>query len=310
MKVGIAGSLSEIKGHVCVLEKINEIAVAGTWTVNGKPEMATHHESGISVKAEKIIENSDALIITGRGNFYFNLATLALRSARHVFLYTPVMPSLSDAFELIKLGSEANVILKCGRTGKYGLKGLLNNIPDLRRINMIEFHHSIKFTDKSVQNLPEVLLADMEIISKLIQARNTSVKAKGICIISQKPDVINARLEFDNGASVNYYCNIISTHNEHSLNIVLNERILNYNLMSSEISGWYIRHNEDNSTGPVFIEKRTVETTNYLHDDLSSFFGLIKSGPAFPSIYDNGFESFVLSDRILEKVSKTLVQFA
>jgi len=61
---------------------------------------------------------------------------------------------------------------------------------------------------------------------------------------------------------------------------------------------------------PVVIENTRIETDDYLFDDLSSFFAIIQSGPAFLSIYDNGIESFVLTDRILEKVSKTLVQFA
>jgi hypothetical protein len=86
--------------------------------------------------------------------------------------------------------------------------------------------------------------------------------------------------------------------------------MLNYNLLNDEISGWYINHTSDNSRIPIFIENTLVELTDYLFDDLSAFIGLIKSGPAFLSIYENGFESFLLADRILEKVSKTLVQFA
>jgi len=271
--------------------------------------MATELGSGRTMKPENIIENCDALIITDPGSFYYDLATNALRNARHVFLYTPVVRTLPEAFHLMKLGSEANVILKCGRTGKFGINGLIKNIPDLRHISMIDFQHSVELSGRSHQ-LFNIMLGDMEIISRLIHARNTSVKAKGICMLSREPDVLNARLEFDNGSAVNYYCNIAGIKNENLMTILLKERMLSYDLLNNEISGWYINRDGKNSENPIFIPNTRVEISDYLFDDLSAFFGLIQSGPAFLSINDNGFESFVLADRILEKVSKTLVQFA
>lgn len=309
MKVGIAGSFSAVNRHVCVLEKIKDVAIAGRWSVNGQSDHAIEIDTGRVLKPEKIVEQSEVLIITDPGDFYYNLAILALRNARHVFLYTPVMRTITEAFQLIKLGNEANVILKCGRTGGCGINELIRHIPDLRQICMIEFQHSIKIQDGN-SALYDLILADMEIINRLVHARNTSLKTKGISMIANKPDVINARLEFDNGTAVNYYCNTVSTRNEHVLTILLKDRMLNYNLLNNEISGWYINRTSDNSGIPIFMENTRVELTDYLFDDLSAFIGLIKSGPAFLSIYENGFESFVLADRILEKVSKTLVQFA
>jgi len=310
MKVGIAGSFSAINRHVCVLEKIREVGIAGCWSVNGQPDVATELFSGRRLHSDKIIEKVDALIITDPGSFYINLATKALRNARHVFLYPCVVRTLTEVFQLIKIGSEANVILRCGRTGIDNINGLLRNIPDLKQISMIEFQHSIRIDSAASVKLPDVLLGDMEILSRLIHARNTSIKAKGICIFNSKPDVINARLEFDNGTVVNYYCNTVSTRNEQIITIILKDSMLRHNLLNNELSGWYLKRRVNHNESPIFIENIQVEPSDFLIDDLSAFFGLIRSGPAFLSIYDNGFESFVLTDRILEKVSKTLVQFA
>ncbi len=309
MKVGIAGSFSAINRHVCVLEKIKDVAIAGKWSVNGQPDRAVELETGLVLNPEQIVDRTDAVIITDPGNFYRDLAVLALRKAKHVFVYTTLVSSVNEAFQLIKLGSEANVILKCGSIGKLGINGLIRNIPDLRQISMIEFRHSIRMQSEDPYYLQEIMLADMEIINRLIHARNTSVKAKGVCMLSSKPDVVNARLEFDNGTSVNYYCNIAASFTEHHLTLVLKEGLLNYNILSNEISGWRKNHNKGADNAPAFIENTQVETSDHLLDDLTAFFNMVQSGPAFLTIYDNGFESFVLTDRILEKVSKTLVQF-
>ena len=71
------------------------------------------------------------LIITDSSNFSNRLAIVALRKGRHVFLYPSVIHSINEVYQLIKLAREANVILKCGRTGKTGIHGLLKALPDI-----------------------------------------------------------------------------------------------------------------------------------------------------------------------------------
>ena len=308
MKVGIAGSCSSVDRHVCVLEKINGISLSGRWSVNGEPDKAIELGTGRQEEPGHIIQNSDALIITDPGCFYFELANLALRNAKHVFLYSSLIPSISDAFHLVKLGSEANVVLKCGRTGNYGVSGLIRMISDLKQIHMIEFQHSVKLANSQPPELSAILLGDMEILSRLIHARNTSVRVKGISMFSVKPEVINARMEYDDGTSVNYYCNTVSTHDEHCLTLVLKEGMLRYDLRRNDLSGWQRNHTGTGSTSRLF-ENMTLEAGDCLYDDLSSFFAAIRSGPVSHSIYDHGFETIILTDRILEKVSKTLVRF-
>ncbi len=218
---------------------------------------------------------------------------------------------LSEVYQLIKLAREANVILKCGRTGNFCINGLLLKVSDINAIGIIEFQHNIKISSANPSPvIADILLADIEIINSFIKARNTSIKAKGLSILSSQPEFINARLEFDNGSVVNYSCNIVSTQNEHLITFVLKDSVLRYSIINNELSGWYLKPAINQNENPIFIENIQVEQSDYLFDDLCGFLGLIHSGPAFLSIYDNGFESFVLTDRILEKVSKTLVQLA
>jgi hypothetical protein len=312
MNVGIAGTFSAINRHMNALRKIREIRIAGCWSMNGSPDYLVDMESGKQCnEPDSILDRADALIITDAGNFTNHLAVQALRKARHVFIYPSVLRSSNEVYQLIKLAREANVILKCGRTGNHGINGLIKNIPDLSSIGMIEFQHVIQLSQAStIPEIDDIMLGDIEIICRLIQARNTSIKAKGISILSSKPEIINARLEFDNGSAVNYYCNKVGTNDEHNITIILQDSVLKYNLIGNELKGWFLKRTVNQNENPIFIENIQVEQTDYLFDDLRSFFSLIHSGPAFLSIYDNGFESFVLTDRILEKVSKTLIQFA
>jgi hypothetical protein len=310
INVGIAGSFSTITRHTYALNKMQDIRITGRWITSGSKDNAVDMESGITcADPEIIIGKSDVMIITDAGVLGSRLAIIALRKARHVFLYPWVIHSINEAHQLIKLAREANVILKCGRTGKTGINGLLNAMPDIEAIGIIEFQHCIKISKSNNSiGISEVLLGDIEIVNSLVHARNISIKAKGLSLLSSQPEIINARLEFDNGCAVNYYCNRIASQNEYFIAIVLKDSILRYNFITNELTGWYLQHSINQN--PIFIENFQVEKTDYLLDDLSVFFELIRSGPAFLSIYDNGFESFVLADRIHEKVLKTLAQYA
>ena len=62
--------------------------------------------------AESLVSGSDALIITGTKGEYYNLAVMALKHAKHLFMPVTLVQTVAEANKLIKLASEANVILK------------------------------------------------------------------------------------------------------------------------------------------------------------------------------------------------------
>jgi hypothetical protein len=106
---------------------------------------------------------------------------------------------------------------------------------------------------------------------------------------------------------VNYNCNLVAARNEFLGTVVLKNRILKHDFISGELTSWFLQH----TTGlkdPIFIESVRVENTDALTRELTDFITQIVSGPAFLSINENSFEPFVLAERILEKVMKTLVR--
>ena len=312
INVGIVGSLSAINRHTNALGKIQDIRIMGRWITGGSTESLQESDTGLyCTDPETILDNTDALIISGTGNFCSQLAVAALRNARHLFLYPSVVRSVTEAYQLIKLAREANVILKCGRTGNISVRDLIGVLPDIKDISLLELQHYRKIMSSGrTKSIAEELLGDIEIINNLIRARNISIKAKGLCMLSSQPDIINARLEFDNGCAVNYNCNLVAAQSDFFITIVVKNKILKYNFLTNEFTGWHLHRHHNLNESPIFIESIQVEQSDPLEGDLSDFFTLIFSGPAFLSINDSGFESYVLVDRILEKVMKTLIQCA
>jgi predicted dehydrogenase len=311
LNVGIVGSLAAIERHANALTRIQDIRITGRWITDGEQGSATDAESGITcLTPSQVIGNADALIIAAAGLFCEQAAISALRSARHVFIYPHTIQSVGEATQLIKLAREANVILRAGRTGNDNVKNLLRALPDISEVNMIELQHDYQANGNhaGVRNMFDALLADLEVINSFVKARVISVKAKGLCMLASEADIVSARLEFDNGCAVNYNCNLVAAQNGFTGTLVLKTRILKYNFISGELSSWFIHHQSAPVKVPFFLEKMQVEKTDSLTGELTDFIDLIRSGPAFLSMNDNGFEPYMLTDRILEKVMKTLVR--
>jgi hypothetical protein len=311
INVGIVGTFSAINRHVNALGKIHDILITGRWITNGGQESALNSETGIECKdPEKLLEKSDVLVITEVGNFCFRLAVTALRMARHVFVYPTIVSSVNEASQLIKLAREANVILKAGKTGKTDFRGLLQSIHDYSGISMIELQHYHKLSASGKQNsISEALLTDLEIINSLIFKRIVSIKAKGLSMLSSYPEIINARFEFDNGCAVNYTCNLVAAYNKFLGTIVIQNRILKYNFLTHKLTSWFVHPTNNNEENPIFTESGHVAVSDSLSNELIDFFNLIRTRPALISQNENGFEPYFLTDRILEKVKKTFIQY-
>jgi predicted dehydrogenase len=309
IQVGIVGPLTAISRHTNALGKIKDIRITGRWIAGGDHEPVTDADTGkVFTSTSQVLGNADVLIIAGGGDFCNNLAVAALRSARHVFLHAAVVRSVNEANQLMKLAREANVILRSARTGRANAMGLLQALQDKTEISMIELQHYYRITgNKPPIGMAEALLADLEVISSLVKARIISIKAKGLCMLSSQPDIVNARLEYDNGCAVNYNCNLVAPRNEFLGTVVLKNRILKHDFLTGEITTWLLQP-VIGLKDPVFIESARVENADALTRELTDFITQIVSGPACLPANDNGFEPFVLADRILEKVMKTLVR--
>ena len=303
--------MAAIEKHANALARMQDIRISGQWITFGEQSSATDAETGNPcMSPSQVISNTDALIIAAGGSFCEQVAISALRSARHVFLYPYIVQSVAEVIQLIKLSREANVILRAGKTGTDNIKNLLRALPDITEINMIELQHDYQASGNhgGARNMFDALLADLEVINSLVKARVNSIKAKGLCMLASEADIVSARLEFDNGCAVNYNCNLVAAQNAFTGTLVMKNRILKYNFTTGDLSSWFVQHQNAPVRTPFFLENMRVEKTDSLTGELADFVDLIRSGPAFLSMNDNGFEPYMLTDRILEKVMKTLVR--
>ncbi|MBN1158352.1 MAG: Gfo/Idh/MocA family oxidoreductase [Bacteroidales bacterium] len=311
MNVGIIGSGASFDRHIRILDEIQDVRIVGYYSfgipltdITFSNVVAAYHSPDL------LIDGADAMIFSGPGRLHNKLVEKALRKGKHILLHPMAIRSSDEAMQLVKLAREANVMLKVHNVGSINLKGLQKMIADVSGIKFIELHYYRNIHQRTVSNpILEDLLINTQVVSTLVKGQVLSVKAKGLSMLSAIPEIINARLEYNNGCAVNITCNIVAARDDFQATIILKDRCIKYDFISHKLTSWNIQHKKNHNDSPLIIDNIEIENPDPLLDELSGFILSAGSGCKHQDETECGFEPFILTERILEKVRKSVIQY-
>ena len=115
IKLGIIGHSLNIISQLQKAVHQHDIILCGYFSENINNTEQNYGTLPEYKSKEKLIADSDAIIIASDKSEYYNTAVAALKNARHLFLPITLLNTVSEANKLIKLANEANIILKAFR---------------------------------------------------------------------------------------------------------------------------------------------------------------------------------------------------
>ena len=121
---------------------------------------------------------------------------------------------MQQAEKLCQLARNAGVKAQVGHVERFNpaFAGVKNRINEPQ---FIETHRLAQFnprgTDVSV--VLDLMIHDLDIILSIVPAAVGKVEASGVSILSQQPDIANARIEFENGCVANVTASRLSLKN-------------------------------------------------------------------------------------------------
>lgn len=309
IKLGIIGHPLSIISHLPESDYLKEIIWTGFFSENA-------YEPGGSIpiisnirNAELLIGSSDALVISENKSEYYNLAVMALKHARHLFLPVTLVQTVAEANKLIKLANEANVILKVHKPGIFPAD-FKKQFAFNGDIWLIELHHYARLEDGNTgKNLFYNLLHNLDFILGLTRSNVVSMKTTGLNMLSPAVDIINARIDFDNGCSATLTINGASVRDEHTGTIVLKDKIMRIDFIREDAVVWSVtRSDQINDT--ITTDKLSLQHGNDLAENILSFITLLNNKDHMLENTEDGFKSFILATKIMDKVNKTTVRSA
>jgi predicted dehydrogenase len=216
LKVGVLGAGHLGKIHLRLLDKSKYYNLVGFYDPSKNIREKIKEEYGfIAFSSEKsLIDACQVIDIVTPTLYHHKLAKMAICSGKHVFVEKPITQTVSEAEELIELAKKYQVFGQVGHVERFNpaflaAKGYIQNSMFIEAHRLAEFNP--RGTDVPV--VLDLMIHDIDTILSLVNSPINTISASGVAIISETPDIANARIEFKNGCVANLTSSRISLKN-------------------------------------------------------------------------------------------------
>lgn len=216
LKVGVLGAGHLGKIHLKLLNQSEKYNLVGFFDPLAENAKKVSQEFGYKNfnSVQDLINAVDVVDIVTPTLSHFDCAKEAIEKGKHIFIEKPITKTVAEAEELIELTVKHNVKGQVGHVERFNpaftaVKNAIHNPMFIEAHRLAEFNP--RGTDVPV--VLDLMIHDIDIILSVVQSKVKSISASGVSVISETPDIANARIEFENGCVANLTASRISLKN-------------------------------------------------------------------------------------------------
>ncbi|MFH0866834.1 MAG: Gfo/Idh/MocA family oxidoreductase [Bacteroidota bacterium] len=320
LKIGVLGAGHLGKIHIKCIKEISGYEFLGFYDPDDEISRQVENEFGILKYAsiDELINDADAVDIVTPTVSHFDCASKALRKSKHVFIEKPLTTSVCEAKSLIDLAGEANVKVQVGHVERFN-PTFLAVIPYFHNPMFIETHRLAQFNPRGtdVPVILDLMIHDIDIVLSVVKSNIKKISASGVSVVSDSPDIANARIEFDNGCVANLTASRISMKNMRKSRFFQRDAYISVDFLKKECEIIRMKSIEgepdplsitidlgkDKGKKQFIFEKPDIQPINAIKTELEAFYeAIIKNTTPAVTIID-GYNSLELAYSIIEKLN-------
>jgi predicted dehydrogenase len=320
LKIGVLGAGHLGKIHLRLLKELKDTYhLVGFYDPNEENAKAVAAEMDITAYStiEGLLNEIDVIDIVTPTLSHFDCAEQALRMQKHVFIEKPITNTVEEAKKLLSLSHEADVKVQVGHVERFNpayraAKDKINSPMFIETHRLAQFNP--RGTDVSV--VLDLMIHDLDIVLNMVKSNIRKISASGVAVVSDTPDICNARIEFDNGCVANLTASRISLKNMRKTRIFQRDAYISIDFLDKEVEVVRLQTIEGeadplaiviepgNGKAPkqIFFEKPGVDPANAIKDELYSFAQAINNNTTPEVTIDDGVNALDVAHRILEKL--------
>lgn len=324
LRIGVLGAGHLGKIHMkCIRELPEKYELVGFFdpSIQQAKEAAAQFELMPFHSMESLIESVDVVDIVTPTIHHFDCASAAIRKFKHIFIEKPVTQTIEEAKALIKLAGEAGVKAQVGHVERFNpaFRAVSSHI---HQPKFIETHRLAQFnprgTDVSV--VLDLMIHDIDIVLAVTKANVRKISASGVAVLSDTPDIANARLELDNGCVANLTASRISLKSMRKSRFFQRDAYISVDFLQKESE--IVKMKEvigepdpfavtidlgEKGQKEIFFDKPTVEASNAIRDELESFADAILQDTPTEVSLEQGTKALDVALQILEKMKQSVI---
>jgi len=215
---------------------------------------------------------------------------------------------------------EANVKVQVGHVERFN-PAFLAAQPFINKPMFIESHRLAQFNPRGtdVPVVLDLMIHDIDIVLSAVRSNIKKINASGVSVVSDSPDIANARIEFDNGCVANLTASRISMKNMRKSRFFQRDAYISVDFLKKDVEIIRISDPQDENPDPlamiidlgakrgkkqISIEKPEVQNINAIKTELESFHDAIVNNTTPPVTINDGYEALSVAYQILDKMKE------
>jgi len=315
LKAGVLGAGHLGKIHLRLLnqsEKYNLIGFYDADIENGKKVEAEFGYKFFNT-IEDLINAVDVVDIVTPTLSHYECALQAIAKGKHIFIEKPITNTVEEAEEIRAILAEHHVKGQVGHVERFN-PAFLAVKNDIHEPMFIETHRLAEFNPRGtdVPVVLDLMIHDIDIILSVVKSKVKHISASGVSVISDTPDIANARIEFENGCVANLTASRISLKNMRKTRFFQKDAYISVDFLEKkcevvkmkdapEQPGDFdmVLQNAEGVRKQIYFDNPNVSNNNAILDELETFADAINNNTKPIVTLHDGTEALRVATQII-----------
>ncbi|KGO81525.1 Gfo/Idh/MocA family protein [Flavobacterium beibuense] len=320
LKVGVLGAGHLGKIHLRLLNQSQKYELVGFYDPNSAnaDKVAKEHGYRKFDSIEELINAVDVVDIVTPTLSHHDCAKEAITAGKHVFVEKPISNTVEEAEEIITLAKQHNVKGQVGHVERFN-PAFMATREKIANPMFIETHRLAEFNPRGtdVPVVLDLMIHDIDVILSVVKSKVKDIKASGVSVISDTPDIANARIEFENGCVANLTASRISLKNMRKSRFFQKDAYISVDFLDKmcevvkmkdapEEPGDFdmILQNAEGLKKQIYFENPEIVANNAILDELETFADAINNNTTPIVTLEDGTEALRIAYRIIDCFEK------
>jgi len=293
LKAGVLGAGHLGKIHLRLLQESKKYDLVGFYDIDENSGRKVQEEFGYKYfnNLDDLIAAVDVVDVVTPTLSHFEVGQKTIKAGKHLFIEKPITNTVEEAEQLVKLAKEYNVKGQVGHVERFN--PAFQAVADKFENPMfIEAHRLAEFNPRGtdVPVVLDLMIHDIDAILSVVKSEVKEIQASGVSVISDTPDIANARILFENGCVANLTASRISLKNMRKSRFFQRDAYISVDFLEKkcevvkmkdapEVPGDFdmILQNAEGLKKQIYFDNPEVNPNNAILEELNSFAAAIEN---------------------------------
>jgi predicted dehydrogenase len=320
LKVGVLGAGHLGKIHLKLLNQSEKYKLVGFYDASSENAEKVAAEFGYKKfdSIAELISAVDVVDVVTPTLSHFEVAKQTITEGKHLFIEKPITSTFAEAEELIALAKKHDVKGQVGHVERFNpaFRAVASQIENPM---FIEAHRLAEFNPRGtdVPVVLDLMIHDIDAVLSVVKSKVKNINASGVSVISDTPDIANARIEFENGCVANLTASRISMKNMRKSRFFQRDAYISVDFLEKKCEVVKMKdapeklddyamvlQNAEGVKKQIYFDNPEVSPNNAILDELETFADAINNNTTPMVTLEQGAEALRVANGVIASFSK------